>query len=203
MRKLSTLFWAVIIGVGVTFFIIGSGNDSEPLETNEPVIESPTPTPTPESTPAPVVNKTPAPTPTPTPTPDDGFVMPTSPPRSEITGPASCILSGKVVFSDPNTAINDALITYDNVDSPARLIFWESSPGGDIFSIGPNIFSQIPLPSGDSEVTVVIDRETQPTVSHYSLTARVTYAIVDKDGGPIATRESECSGSIEVELTYR
>jgi hypothetical protein len=198
MRKFSTLFWVVIIGVGITLFIIGGGNDSEPLETDEPVTESPTPTPTPGSTITPVVNKTPAPTPS-----DNGFVIPTSPPRSEITGPARCTLSGKVVFSDPNTAINDALITYDNIDSPARLIFWENSPRGNIFSIGPNIFSQIPLPSGESRITVVIDGETQPTVSNYTLTARVTYAIVDADGAPIAIRESECSGSIQVELTYR
>jgi len=207
MNRFSTVIWLVIIALGLTLFVIGSTNNSEPSDDDNLVItsETPAPTATPELTPKPtgiVINNTPTPTPTPS-NNGGGFVVPTSPPRSEITGPASCNLVGKITFLNSNTALNEAFIEYNNVDSPVRLIFWSSSPNDNVFDIGPNIFSSLKLPNGKNRVNIVVKEDAQLISSKYTLMARINYGIVDKDGAPIATMIVDCSGSIEVDLTDR
>ncbi len=205
MKNYSILFWLIIIVLGVTLYFVGNVNNEETADV------TPTPTPTAEAT----VSPTPTPVatynPTPTPTPDNGQILEDfpdqgmvgeTPPRSLITGPATCQLSnGKITFLSENTAMKeDAYISYQNVDHPGRLIFWSVDKEEEIFNIGPNIFNDMELPNGTRSVGVVIEGE--PKYTEYILTAKVTYGIEAEGGGIIDTKEVDCIGTVTVELDY-
>jgi len=198
MRKFSILIWIVVIALGLTLYILGNVDNADINETGSDVeTASPTPTPTP--------------THSPTATPDDrvlfeGFpdqdLVQDTPPRSSITGPATCSLGGKITFLDKNTAINEnAVISYNNVDHPGRLIFWTSSPNNEIFNIGPNIFDGLELPNGQKNINVIIEKDNLNIKTHV-LRAQINYGIVDKDGGVIRTERVDCSGTVTVELGF-
>lgn len=205
MKNYSTLFWLVIMVLGAALYFMGNMNVGDkaesmllPISTTETSTSTPTPT---------YVS-----TPTPTATPKEEEVsvdeIPSqwlageTPPRSSITGPATCQLSGgTITFLDKNTAINDsAYIAYQNVDHPGRLLFWDINRSDGVLKMGPNIFDGLALPGGQQNVTVVI--EGQPQFTSYLLTARINYGIVDKDGGVINTEETNCTGNIIINLDY-
>ena len=194
--KFSTIFWIVIIALGLTLFVIGSNDGGQIGEI------SPTPT----------ISITPTPTnkPQTTQKPDgqsfDGFpdqsLVQDAPDHTLITGPGSCSLSGgKIVFSEPNVAVHEnATLTYNNIDHPGRLIFWSTSPNDGDLVIGPNLFSGQQLPGGTTNVTVVIDKNNP--VKEYKVFAKISYGVLDKDGGVLRVETADCSGDITVELSY-
>lgn len=205
MKSYSLIFWLVIIALGTTLYLMGdinSGDKAEPISTPTPVLEAantPTPTYVPTSTSRAASDE------------DEGEpfsgiprqgLVGTTPPRSSITGPATCQLSGgTITFLDEKAATHDnAYIAYQNVDHPARLLFWEVNHDGDVLNIGPNIFDGLGLPDGQENITVTIEGE--PQFTSYVLTVRINYGIVDKDGGVIGTEETNCTGNIIVNLDY-
>ncbi len=212
MKKYSILFWITILALGVILYLIGNigADDSEDVDpTPTPTVEATnTPTPIPTSTPTPIIYN---PTPTPAVTPDGGNILDgfpdqslstDTPPRSAITGPATCQLSGGTIhFFDKNTAIHDnAYIAYQNVDHPGRLLFWNVSNDDGVLNIGPNIFDGLYLPGGQQNLTVLIEGE--PKYKTYTLTVQINYGIEHEDGGIIDTAISDCTGEITVELDY-
>ena len=205
MKNYSILFWLVIIALGATLYFMGDINNGEEADV------TPTPTPTIEATVTPTPTTMYNPTPTPITTSDDGDVFAgfpdqglstDTPPRSAITGPATCQLSGgTITFTDENTANhNSVYIAYQNVDHPARLLFWHISNDDGVLNIGPNIFDGLILPKGQENITVLIEGE--PKYKTYILTAQVNYGVEHQDGGIIDTAKSNCSGEITVELDY-
>ena len=200
MRKYSILFWLVIIALGATLYLLGGVNNEEEADI------TPTPTPTVEVTATPTPTATYNPTPIPDGqgfdgSPDQGLVGDT-PDRSLITGPATCQLSnGTITFLSENTTMKeDAYISYQNVDHPGRLIFWSIDKEGEVFDVGPDIFSTLELPNGVRDAGVILEGE--PHYQTYAITARINYGVLDEDGAPIYTEEVDCTGQITIELDY-
>ncbi len=126
-------------------------------------------------------------------------------PWSLLLGDASCELKGEIKFLNHNTYDNqDALFTYKGVDHPGSLVFWTVTPQDDI-SIGPNIFSNIPIPNGDSLLGIVLPEN--PKSKQYEITATIQYRRqVDAkgnfvtEGGNIKTFQKQCVGKTTVIL---
>lgn len=130
--------------------------------------------------------------------PDQRLVK-SPPPRSLITGPGKCELSGgKIVFLSPTTARHDnATFAYENIDDPARLIYWRAEPNDGVLRVGPNIFSDLKLPKGSTTLTVTLNDQNH--ASRYTLTASASYGVW-KDNAIIGTTTTECEGKITVEF---
>lgn len=203
MRKFSILFWLVIIALGLTLYILGSVNsvDNDDTEDDVKTEETVEPTVTPTSSFKPTATSDDSRV------PFEGFpdqsLVQEPPPHTSITGPATCSLSGgKITFLDQNTAIHDnAIISYENVDHPGRLIFWTSSPNDKVFGIGPNIFSALELPNGQENVNVVIEKGGLNIKTH-TLKASINYGVLAKDGSVIRVEKVDCDGTVTVELDY-
>lgn len=125
--------------------------------------------------------------------------LPTPPPRSLITGPATCQLGGSIEFINENLyETKGAKISYQNVDDPIRLIYWKVTPDNGALRVGPNVFSQFSnLPNGEKEIGVSLNKPA--TVKSYILTAMISYGVI-KPNGAEEIRNSDCSGSIALTL---
>lgn len=112
--------------------------------------------------------------------------------------PATCQLEGSINFiSDNLYETKGAKIKYQNIDSPARLVYWKTVPDDDPFRIGPNIFSGLQLPTGEREVGVSLAKT--PVAKSYILTASVTYGVTDSRGVE-TIKTAPCSGLVKVTL---
>ena len=109
---------------------------------------------------------------------------------------ASCQLKGEIKFLNGNTYDNqDALFTYSGIDEPARNIMWTVSPQDDI-RVGPNLFTKIPVPNGESLLGVFLPEV--PKYKRYELTAKVQYGqVVDNF---VKVFEKQCDGKTVVVL---
>ena len=109
---------------------------------------------------------------------------------------ASCQLKGEIKFVNSNTYDNqDALFTYSGIDEPGRNIMWTVSPQDDI-QVGPNIFTRIPIPNGESLLGVFLPEN--PKYKRYELTAKIQYGrVVD---GNVKVFEKQCDGKTTVVL---
>src|SRR3989344_4765433 len=121
----------------------------------------------------PIISESPSPSP-------DSSSVPFSP-KSNISVPATCQLSGEIVFINQNLYETiGAKIAYQNVDDAIRQIYWKSNPDDGVLTIGPNLFENLPLPSGERNVGVAVNKET--TVKNYTLTASINYGIKNTNG---------------------
>ena len=112
---------------------------------------------------------------------------------------ASCQLGGKIRFINQNLYETiGAKITYQNVDDPTRQIFWRSEPADGILAVGPNLFEDLPLPSGEREIGVSL--KNNPTSKSYTLTAAITYGARNSNGD-IEVRNVDCAGKITVDMS--
>ena len=118
---------------------------------------------------------------------------------------ASCTLKGEIKFLDHNTYDNqDALFTYKGIDHPGRNVLWTVTPNESI-SVGPNVFSNIAIPNGESLLSVVLPDN--PKSKRYELTAKIQYGrLVDGKGkfvtagGYVKVFEKQCDGKTVVVL---
>jgi len=123
----------------------------------------------------------------------------TSKPDSSVSLPATCQLGGEIRFIKQNLyETKGAKITYQNVDDPTRQIFWKSEPNDETLTVGPNLFEELPLPSGQREIGVSL--KNNPTSKLYTLTAAITYGVRNSDGG-IEVRNADCVGKITVDVS--
>lgn len=112
---------------------------------------------------------------------------------------ATCQLSGSIRFIDENLYETiGAKIAYQNVDDKIRQIFWKSNPDDKILAVGPNLFEDLEIPSGETEIGVVLEGE--PTVENYTLFASITYG-VKRSSGAVDVKIVDCSGKITVDVS--
>ncbi len=124
---------------------------------------------------------------------------PTPKPGSSVSLLATCQLGGEIRFKTPNLYETiGAKITYQNVDDPTRQIFWKSEPDDGALTIGPNLFEELPLPSGEREIGVSL--KNSPTSKSYTLTAAVSYGARNSNGD-IEVRNVDCDGKITVDMS--
>lgn len=205
----NTLIWLVILAVGIfliIFSFIGKNGDIQispsPSASESPDIFSPSPSASVTVQPKPNISKVPLPLPS-----GDGktiFIDETVP-WSLLLADASCELKGEIKFLDGNTYDNqDALFIYKGIDHPARNIFWTVTPQ-DKISVGPNIFSKIPIPNGENLLGVFLPQD--PKYKKYEITAKIQYGrlIDDKGnfvtvGGYVKVFEKQCQGKTVVVL---
>ncbi len=111
-------------------------------------------------------------------------------------GPATCQISGSINFMSKSLyETKGAKIVYQNVDHPARLIFWKILPDDGSLKIGPNIFSGLPLPNGERFVGATPMGDF--TANSYTLTASISYGVTDSRQVE-RIYNSACVGSITV-----
>ena len=139
-----------------------------------------------------------------TPAPSEVFISSPSPSASPRPSPspkqiaASCQITGQIVFLDKNLYENkNAKIIYQNVDDAIRQIYWKSNPDDGVLTVGPNLFEDLPLPSGERNVGVAVNRET--TVKNYTLTASINYGIKNTNG-IVEERIANCVGKASVQM---
>ena len=185
MFKKPTILWLVVLAVGLGLIIFffasreaGEISDSENKGNGDLTQKSSEPTASDIITPQPsesqfpnIVNKYP---------------------------PAECSLAGSIEYLEPRLYENrGANINYKNVDSNARHIIWSVSPKDDL-SVGPNLFSRLPLPDGSEDITASLP--VNPIAKNYILTAQITYGVFVKGNQEIRT--VSCVGQIPVEIKY-
>lgn len=202
----NNIIWLVVLIAGIT--LIGAYLWTPNTQRTSDVINSPEPSmspevsfsPTPSFSPKPTISKVPVPLPS-----GDGrttFIDETVP-WSLLLSDASCELKGEIKFLNHNTYNNqDAMFIYKGIDSPARNVFWTVTPQDDI-SVGPNIFSKIPIPDGESLLGIILPDN--PQYKKYELTAKIQYGRqVDEKGnfvtagGNIKVFEKQCTGKTTV-----
>ncbi|MEK7154176.1 MAG: hypothetical protein AAB792_01325 [Patescibacteria group bacterium] len=170
----------------VVIFLAGAGLiafSSIFRDTKKISVSSPTPSPTGSS-------------PSPSPKPLLSSSAGTPVPSNQIGKPVACQIGGSINFIDKNLyQTKGAQIAYQNVDHPARLIFWKIVPDDGSLKVGPNIFSGLPLPNGERPVGASIDKE--PTVSFYSLTAAISYGVTDSRGVE-KIYNADCTGLVTI-----
>lgn len=150
-----------------------------------------------------VSQTTTSPTPTPTATPkvvssDQNGVAQLDTIYGKLTKPATCQVGGQIKFVSHNTSehINSDLI-YTGIDSPARLIKWQVTPGDDL-KVGPNLAASIALPDGKEMINVVLPEKTK--APEYKLIASMTYGrLVNND---VKVYEVQCKGQTDVLLNF-
>ena len=186
MKPKPIFIYAAIIVVGLVFFLFyaDSGN------------QNPNMTPSPSGT----ITISPIPTLTPTPANSAKPTVSASPPVSYKT--PSCNISGEIVFLDPAKGIYEtrsAEFNWQNVDSPARHIFWNYTPDDGSFDFGPRIFASLPLPDGSYIPGVSVVKDKTPSVKSYSVTSYITYGVTDLRGVE-TIKNMLCTGSIKLTL---
>lgn len=125
-----------------------------------------------------------------------------SPSSKPTSGPtqiaATCQVSGQIVFLDKNLYENkNAKIVYQNVDDAIRQIYWKSEPDDGALAIGPNLFEDLPLPNGERNVGLAINKET--FAKSYTLTASINYGIKNANG-MVEERIANCAGKVVVQM---
>lgn len=208
----NNIIWPVILIASVStvgFYLWTSDilRTSDVVNSPEPSADSTDPsqvakTPSTTLSPKPTLTKVPVPLPT-----GDGrttFIGETVP-WSLLLADASCELKGEIKFLNSNTYDNqDALFLYKGVDHPGRNVFWTVTPQDNI-SVGPNIFTKIPIPNGESLLGVVLPEN--PKYKKYELTVKIQYGRqVDgkgnfvTEGGNVKVFEKQCLGKTTVVL---
>ncbi|MBI2062803.1 MAG: hypothetical protein HYT61_01015 [Candidatus Yanofskybacteria bacterium] len=202
------VFWVLVLVGGFGFIIFSSVSRNNVSDVENPSSSSlamVSPTISPANSSGIVSKITKIVSPSPTPNDDESFkgipnqgLVQTSVPKEQIIGPATCRLEGSINFiSEDLYESKGAKIVYNNVDSPARLIFWKTTPDDGVLKIGPNIFSGLPLPNGEREIGVSIEKAA--SAKSYTLTASVTYGETDeRDVEKI--KEASCFGIITVTM---
>ena len=121
-----------------------------------------------------------------------------SPRPTLVQAAATCQITGQIVFLDKNIYENKgAKIVYQNVDDVIRQIYWKSDPDDGVLAIGPNLFEELPLPSGERNVGVAVNKET--AVKNYTLTASINYGVKNANG-IIEERIANCTGKVSVQM---
>lgn len=169
------IFWVIVLVAGLGFIISANiFRDTNPTGNLPVLIQTPSPTLEPINQPAP---------------------RPTG-----LTGTkATCQLGGEIRFVKQNLyETRGAKITYQNVDDPTRQIFWKSEPNDEALAIGPNLFEDLLLPSGQREIGVSL--KNNPTSKSYALTAAITYGVKNSNGD-IEVRNTDCIGKITVDMS--
>lgn len=139
------------------------------------------------------------PSPSESPSPSPSFSPAPSSPKSNTSIPATCQLSGEIVFINQNFyETKGAKIVYQNVDDKIRQIYWKSEPDDQVLAVGPNLFQELPLPNGEREIGVVLKGKT--TVENYTLTASITYGI-KQPSGATEVKIADCSGKINIDTS--
>ena len=117
---------------------------------------------------------------------------------------ASCELKGEIKFLNDHVYDNqDALFIYKGVDHPARNIFWTITPAEKNIEVGPNIFSKMIIPNGQSLLGIYPKGELG--AKKYEITATMDYGrLVDKNGkfvsaaGDVKVFKKQCQGKTTV-----
>ncbi|MBI4120391.1 MAG: hypothetical protein HY454_02900 [Parcubacteria group bacterium] len=170
------ILWIIVLAAGISLLI--SAN----------IFRDKTPGNISQQTPAPSETISPLPSPSPSPRP------------SSLPGPveATCQITGQIVFLDRNLYENKgAKITYQNVDDVIRQIYWKSNPDDGVLAIGPNLFEDLPLPSGERNVGVAVNKE--PFAKSYTLTASITYGMRNARG-IVEERIANCVGKVSIQM---
>lgn len=183
--KSKTIFiFAAIVLVGLVFFLFYGNLVGQ----------------NPNTTPSPSETITASPTPTPSPTNSAKPTHSASPSVSYKT--PSCNISGEIVFLDLAKGMyetKNAEFAWQNVDSPAQLIFWEYTPDDGSFNFGPRIFASLSLPSGSYIPGISIVKNKTPSAKSYLITSYITYGVIDSRGVE-TTKNMPCTGSIKLTL---
>ena len=164
-----------------------------------------TPTPSASSSTSPDPSSTASPSVSSSPLPSVSSQVGATVPWNLLPKEASCTLRGEVRYLNANTYDNqDALFIYSGIDHPGRNIHWTVTPE-DGLAIGPNIFTKMPIPNGESLVGVTLPAN--PKYKRYELRAVVDYGrlIDDKGnivtvGGNVKVFQKQCSGKTTVIL---
>ncbi|MEK7661896.1 MAG: hypothetical protein AAB355_00120 [Patescibacteria group bacterium] len=176
----------VIAGAAVFYFARNDSGDLSASSSPTPSI-SVSPSPSPDSAGSPQASPKPTPRLTPSGSPSLW---------EQLSGEASCELKGEIKYLTRTIYDNqDALFTYKGVDHPGRLINWVVSPN-DGLSIGPNLFSSLLLPDGESLIGVSLPEN--PKYKAYELTASITYGRLIDNNVKLFTKQ--CSGKTTVVL---
>ena len=179
MNKKLLIILAGLVVLGVAYFIF-----SDKKELDVPVSPTPTSTSIPTTTSSP--SKSPI-TKVPLPSGDGRTSFVGEPvPWHLLLADASCELKGEIKYLDKSTYDNqDARFIYNGIDSPARNVLWTVSPSDSIL-VGPNIFSNIPIPNGQSLLGISLPQN--PISKRYELTAKIQYVrLVDAKGNFVST----------------
>ena len=169
------IFWIIILILGIGLIVLAQVFRDKPSNTslNPTISESPAPT----------VISTQSPTPS----------------GNTSVASTTCQISGSIKFINSNLyETMAAKITYKNVDDKIRQIFWKSSPDDSALSVGPNLFEQLPIPNGEKEVGVALNKE--PSASTYILTASITYGLRNQKG-EIEEKIANCTGQITIDTS--
>lgn len=204
----NTFIWFAVLVIGAFFIVFSLANkNKDNVKTNpspeiseSPLSSSLSPSPSITAQPKPSVSKIPLPS-------GDGRIsfIDESVPWSLLLADASCELKGEIKFLNHNTYNNqDAIFIYKGIDHPARNIFWTITPQDNI-RVGPNIFSKITIPNGESLLGVILPDN--PKYKKYELTAKIQYGrLVDNNGsfvvagGNVKVLEKQCIGKTTVVL---
>ncbi|MDP3954262.1 MAG: hypothetical protein Q8Q06_02505 [bacterium] len=128
MNNKKTIFWLVILVVGI--FLIWYGSSKEEAQGPKDIVVDIVP----DTSVAPELSPSASSVPISGQQPADINKYP----------PAECYLTGSITFLSPTLYENkDANIIYKNIDSIARHIIWTVSPDEELY-IGPNLFASLP-----------------------------------------------------------
>ena len=193
MVNKNNVIWLIILAVGVIsvslFFISNKDKDEDEI-----VVVVPSESPEASETEGPIAK-------TPLSTGDSRTTfVDESVPWHLLLSDASCELKGEIKFLNSNTYDNqEAVFIYNGIDHPARNIKWTKTPDDGSLSIGPNIFSKMQLPYGQTLLGVFPLEE--PKSKRYELTAKIAYGrLVDENGkfvtvgGNVKIFEKQCQG---------
>lgn len=127
--------------------------------------------------------------------------VPVPTPRPSTSTPDSipvCRIGGEINFISPTMYANDGnYLEYENIKDGAQLIKWTMTPTDDA-GIGPNMFAQLPLPTGETFVSVTF--YSPPKYREYKITGKITYYAMEN--GVEKTLEKDCSGETLVKINY-
>ena len=200
-NKTFLLSLLVVVVLSGTYFWMSKhfGSKGGVLLSPSPSFIEPTPTPIVTLSPTPKVSKVPLPT-------GDGatsFVGEPVPWRL-LLDDASCELKGEIKFLNDHIYDNqNALFIYHGVDHPARNVKWTITPAEPNLSAGPNIFSKLSIPDGQSLLGIFpVD---PVSAKKYTLTAVMQYGRLVDDkgkfvtvGGNVKVFEKPCRGQTTV-----
>ena len=193
-----TLVTVVLVLAGLYFWVLKPpGGPVESASPTPSATASPSFVPTPTKTPT--VSKVPLPS-------GDGQTsfIDEKVPWELLLADASCELKGEIKFLNEKTYDNqDALFIYKGIDHPGRNIKWTVSPAEPNLEVGPNIFSKIPIPSGESLLGIF--PKGGLGFKKYELTAVIEYGrLVDEKGkfvtagGDVKVVQKLCKGKTTV-----
>ena len=184
-NKKNFIFWIIVSLVGIG--LVSYSYLSKPISNlgSDTSVVSPSSSPSISSSPSPSISALPS---------EEPFLG-----LGGIKSPATCQIQGEVLFGSKDSfSSRDSKISWQNVDSQGRLIFWHISPK-DNLAIGPNLFGNLTVPNGEYENPTVRLPE-NPIAKSYLLTASITYGQIIQ--GDVKVKETDCTGKIKVDLNF-